>query len=238
MIDNIETKGLNINTEEWKEDATDIVDEKVEEKKEEESSIEAVVDEIVDAEIPEEPIEEASTAERRAFKNGGDDLKDLEFGKALARIKDPHERAMLLHQHRMEKAGKKMSDRPDSESTIKRHMDHVARDFEKKADKMQAAGFGEEEQPLDEGVKISLDDLTLFKPWGGAKDIWELIIAQEKLEALDKALEDMYPEGITATDLNDILWFEKDWVVDTIDLKPFVGDVDAIEVKVEEPVEA
>lgn len=40
MIDNIETKGLNIDTEEWKEDATDIVDEKVDEKKEEEAKSE------------------------------------------------------------------------------------------------------------------------------------------------------------------------------------------------------
>ena len=37
MIDNIETKGLNINTEEWKEDATEIVNQKVEQKVESES---------------------------------------------------------------------------------------------------------------------------------------------------------------------------------------------------------
>ena len=43
----------------------------------------------------------------------------------------------------------------------------------------------------------------------------------------------MYPDGITATDLNDILWFEKDWIVDAVDLKPFVPQEDAVEVEAE-----
>ena len=44
----------------------------------------------------------------------------------------------------------------------------------------------------------------------------------------------MYPDGITATDSNDILWFEKDWIFDAIDLKPFVGKEDAIEAEITE----
>ena len=102
--------------------------------------------------------------------------------------------------------------------------------------------LSEEKEILNETAKISLDDLKLFKPWGGAKDTWELILAQDKLEALDKALEDMYPEGLTASDLNDILWFEKDWIVEKtgLDVSGFVKDPNAIEVEaevIEEPAE-
>ncbi len=78
----------------------------------------------------------------------------------------------------------------------------------------------DEELRIDESAHISLDDLKLFKPWGGATDIWNLIVSQDKLDALDTALEDMYPEGLTATDLNDILWFEQDWIFDKLDINP------------------
>lgn len=194
-------------------------------------------DEVPNVDAVDLELDEASSAEKRAFKNGGEDLKDLEFGRALARVKDPHERAMLLHQHKMEQRGKKMSDRPTSDDTLTRKSGQAEVAIQNKFQKMQDAGYDsdenkEGEKTLEEGVKISLDDLTLFKPWGGAKDVWELIISQDKLEALDKALEDMYPEGITATDLNDILWFEKDWVFDTIDLKAFTPRDDAIEADV------
>ena len=39
-----------------------------------------------------ESLEEASSAETRAYKNGGKDLDDLIQGKAIARIKDPKAR--------------------------------------------------------------------------------------------------------------------------------------------------
>lgn len=208
--------------------------EQEEESPEEEVPAEEVVDLELEAPKEEEPIEEASSAEKKAYKHGGKYLKDLEFGRALARVKDPHERAMLLHQHKLEQSGKKMSDRQETEVTLDRKLNQAAAAVQDKFQDMADAGYAlEEEKPLEEGVKISLDDLTLFKPWGGAKDVWELIIAQDKVKELDKALEDMYPEGITATDLNDILWFEKDWIFDTIDLKPFVIRDDAIEAEPE-----
>ena len=214
----------------------------------EEEPEEIVDDEMVSIELgSEEPeeLEEASSAEKKAYRRGGKDLKDLEFGRALAQIKDPHERAMLLHQKRMEKSGKKMSDRPETDVTLKRHLNNAEKSLVKKQQTMAKAGVKDEEQVLNENVKISLDDLRLFNPWGGAKDVWELIVAQDKLEALDKALEDMYPDGITASDLNDILWFEKDWVFDTLGVDPFIKQDDAIEAdaevvepEIEEPEEA
>ena len=169
-------------------------------------------------------IEEASSAEKKAYRNGGEDYQDYIDGKAIARVKDPDERAMLLHQKRMEKKGKKMSDRPEVSNTLDRKVQQATKAFDKKQASMAKAGVSEEQQlneePIDEAVNIRLDDLKLFNPWGGAKDTWKLIIDQDKLDALEKALEDMYPEGIAGTELNDLLWFEQEWVFDKLDIDP------------------
>jgi len=107
---------------------------------------------------------------------------------------DPRQRAIELHNKRMCKNGKCDEEKPTENQ--------------------------EEELRIDESAHISLDDLKLFKPWGGAKDIWELILSQDKLEDLDKALEDMYPDGLKASELNELLWFETDWVIDTLGIDP------------------
>ena len=40
------------------------------------------------------------------------------------------------------------------------------------------------------------------------------------LNELESALEDMYPEGINQTDLNDLLWFESDYILDMLGISP------------------
>lgn len=55
-----------------------------------------------------------------------------------------------------------------------------------------------------------------FKPWSGAVSTWDTIIEEDKLDALEFILEDLYPDGITDTQLNDILWFESDWVYESL----------------------
>lgn len=71
---------------------------------------------------------------------------------------------------------------------------------------------------LDESLKviITLDD---YKPWSGAKDTWEQIISAHKLDDLDSLLEDAYPDGLTQTEVNDILWFDSEWVLSELGIK-------------------
>lgn len=70
---------------------------------------------------------------------------------------------------------------------------------------------------LDEGVKIvttsTLDD---YEPWSGAKPWWDIIVKQDKVDELDDFLEEMYPEGIDETELNDLIWFEPEYVFEAI----------------------
>ena len=52
-----------------------------------------------------------------------------------------------------------------------------------------------------------------FKAWGGAINTLDRIIAEDKCDELEAILEDSYPDGIHATKLNDILWFDDETVL-------------------------
>lgn len=61
--------------------------------------------------------------------------------------------------------------------------------------------------------EISLKD---FDFWGGACGrITDL--TDEQIEQLDGMLEELYPEGLSETQLNDILWFDYDIVAEWLD---------------------
>ena len=59
-------------------------------------------------------------------------------------------------------------------------------------------------------------DLTSFEPWSGAVDTYNTIYNADKLEELECLLEELYPEGIDETQLNDLLWFDSKWLYETL----------------------
>jgi hypothetical protein len=63
-------------------------------------------------------------------------------------------------------------------------------------------------------MKTINENLTLadFDAWSGAKDTKETILNAGKGEDFDSLIEELYPDGLTDTNLNDILWFESDWI--------------------------
>lgn len=62
-------------------------------------------------------------------------------------------------------------------------------------------------------------DFTHYQPWGGAQDAYALIACHNKLDELDELITECYPEGLTEVKLNDILWFNKDWVLDYLGIE-------------------
>ena len=52
-----------------------------------------------------------------------------------------------------------------------------------------------------------------FKAWGGAINTLDRIIAEDKCDELESILEDLYPDGINETGLNDLLWFDDETVL-------------------------
>lgn len=55
-------------------------------------------------------------------------------------------------------------------------------------------------------------DINDFEPWSGAVDTYERIEREGKLDELESVLEELYPDGIGETELNDLLWFEDDYI--------------------------
>lgn len=70
---------------------------------------------------------------------------------------------------------------------------------------------------LSEDAKI-ICELGDYEPWSGAVDTWDTIRDNDAVEALDSLLEELYPDGIGMTELNDLLWFESDWVLESLGL--------------------
>ena len=65
-------------------------------------------------------------------------------------------------------------------------------------------------------------DTTLknFDFWSGAKDTVKYLTESE-LETIESYLEELYPEGMTDTELNDFLWFEDDTIAEWLGYNDF-----------------
>ena len=69
-------------------------------------------------------------------------------------------------------------------------------------------------------MKITSEiSLKNFKAWSGAKDTLNKLIELDKCEELEFILDDLYPNGMTETQLNDILWFDDEWIYETLGIE-------------------
>ena len=55
-------------------------------------------------------------------------------------------------------------------------------------------------------------NLKDFETWSGATITKERIINEGLEKEFEELIEEFYPDGLSATKLNDILWFEDEWV--------------------------
>ena len=63
---------------------------------------------------------------------------------------------------------------------------------------------------------IGLDD---FEPWGPvAPTNFEKLQELSKVDELEAILEEINPEGIDETDINDLLWFQWTWICEMLDI--------------------
>lgn len=66
-------------------------------------------------------------------------------------------------------------------------------------------------------TEISLRD---FEFWSGAKDTVKYL-TEDELDTMEAILEDMYPDGMDETQINDIFWFEEDWIAEMLGYEDF-----------------
>lgn len=65
---------------------------------------------------------------------------------------------------------------------------------------------------------ISDINISDFKAWQGGLYTLEIVKKQGKLLELQALLEEVFPNGASATEINDFLWFEDEYIMDALDL--------------------
>jgi hypothetical protein len=65
--------------------------------------------------------------------------------------------------------------------------------------------------------EVSLGD---FDFWAGA---WDTIkyLTNDELDQIEQILEELYPEGLSETELNDLFWFEDDLIAEWLGYESF-----------------
>ena len=71
--------------------------------------------------------------------------------------------------------------------------------------------------------EISIRD---FEACSGVVTTKDLIIEHDKEDEFDALIEELYPDGIDATQLNDILWFDDEWVLESLGIEKEEEDED------------
>lgn len=67
-------------------------------------------------------------------------------------------------------------------------------------------------------IKTELNDLADFDAWSGGEHTKCKIIEADLGVEFMEALEEHYPDGLTETELNDVLWFEDGWCYELVGL--------------------
>ena len=71
-------------------------------------------------------------------------------------------------------------------------------------------------------MKITSEmSLKNFKAWAGGKVTLNKLIELDKCDELEFILDDLYPDGLSDTQLNDILWFDDEWIYETLGIEEY-----------------
>lgn len=65
--------------------------------------------------------------------------------------------------------------------------------------------------------EIKLSD---FNTWSGATDTIKYL-TDDEIEVIEQHLIAMFPSGLTETDLNDFLWFDRDFIAELLGYNDF-----------------
>ena len=55
-----------------------------------------------------------------------------------------------------------------------------------------------------------------FEAWSGGEYTKETILEAGKAEEFDTLIDELYPDGIEETNSHDLLWFESEWIFESL----------------------
>ena len=62
---------------------------------------------------------------------------------------------------------------------------------------------------------VTEQSIWCFNFWAGAKDLRDQLTPNE-LDIIEEQLEDIYPDGLNDTELNDLFWFDPEFVCELL----------------------
>ena len=62
-------------------------------------------------------------------------------------------------------------------------------------------------------------NLKDFESWSGATETKNIIIQADKEQDFEELIEELFPNGVSATELNDLLWFDQEYVLNTLGIE-------------------
>jgi hypothetical protein len=70
-------------------------------------------------------------------------------------------------------------------------------------------------------MKVINENLSItdFEAWSGAIHTKQTIIYNNKQNDFDFMIEELYTDGLTDTALNDLLWYDSDWVLEQLGIE-------------------
>ena len=68
-------------------------------------------------------------------------------------------------------------------------------------------------------MKLFTEDFNDYEPWSGAVNTFNTIEEHDKLDDLEFLIDVLYPDGISFTELNDLLWFDSDFVFEQLEIQ-------------------
>ena len=58
-----------------------------------------------------------------------------------------------------------------------------------------------------------------FEAWSGAIDTKDVILDNGKEDMFEELINELYPEGLSETELNDLLWFDDEWLYEQLGIE-------------------
>ena len=62
-------------------------------------------------------------------------------------------------------------------------------------------------------------NLRDFDAWGGAINTKNIILDAGLEEEFAEIIDELYPDGLSDTELNDLLWFDSAWVLKILEIE-------------------
>lgn len=62
-------------------------------------------------------------------------------------------------------------------------------------------------------------DFSEFEPWSGAVETWDRIESENKIDELETLITELYGDVVDETTINDLLWFDEDWVLEQLGIR-------------------